>query len=142
MTPLACSLGDRRRATPFTSTALKLSDRAVEGMPVRARMVPGRLISLGTDQAPPRYSMLQLRRPRRSPKPDRRRALELLAASRDGVSEAIMIAHGFTVAQMVELVRSGLASATPERVVAGKRAMQITRVRITEAGRRALAAPS
>jgi len=72
-------------------------------------------------------------------KPDRRRALELLAASNDGATEAIMAAHGFTVEQLVELVRSGLASATPERVVAGKRAMQITRVRITEAGRRALA---
>jgi hypothetical protein len=75
---------------------------------------------------------------RRRPKPDRRRALELLAASRDGAAEAIMLAHGFTVEQLVELVRSGLASATPERVVAGKRAMQITRVRITDAGRRAL----
>jgi hypothetical protein len=78
-------------------------------------------------------------RPRRhGPKPDRRRALELLAASNDGATEAIMLAHGFTVEQLVELVRSGLASATPERVVAGKRAMQMTRVRITEAGRRAL----
>jgi hypothetical protein len=79
---------------------------------------------------------------RRHPKPDRRHALELLASSREGVSEAVMIAHGFTVEMMVELVRSGLASATPERVVAGKRAMQITRVRITDAGRRALAGAS
>src|SRR5262249_15559963 len=43
----ACPLGDRRRATPWTSTALELSDRAVEGMPARPRTVPGRLISLG-----------------------------------------------------------------------------------------------
>jgi len=76
---------------------------------------------------------------RHGPRPDRRRALELLASSPDGATEAIMIAHGITVEMMVELVRSGLASATPERVVAGKRAMQITRVRITDAGRRALA---
>jgi hypothetical protein len=75
----------------------------------------------------------------RRPKPDRRRALELLASCHDGCTEAIMLAHGFTVEQLVELVRAGLASATPERVVVGKRAMQITRVRITEAGRRALA---
>jgi hypothetical protein len=34
-------------ATPCTSTASKLSDRAVEGMPVRPRTVSGRLISLG-----------------------------------------------------------------------------------------------
>jgi hypothetical protein len=37
----------------------------------------------------------------------RRRALELLAASRDGCAEALMLAHGFTVKQMVELVRAG-----------------------------------
>jgi hypothetical protein len=77
---------------------------------------------------------------RRLPRPDRRRALELLAASRDGCTEAIMLAHGFTVAQMVELVRAGLATATPERMVAGGKAMEIARVRITEAGRRALEA--
>jgi len=76
---------------------------------------------------------------RRCPRPDRRRALELLAASRDGVSEAIMRAHGFTVEQMVELVRAGLATATAERVVAGGRAMEIATVRITDAGRKALA---
>jgi hypothetical protein len=29
--------------------------------------------------------------------PDRRRALELLASCRDGCTEAIMLAHGFTV---------------------------------------------
>ena len=75
----------------------------------------------------------------RRPKPDRRRALELLASCRDGCTEAILRAHGVTIPQMVELVRAGLASATPERVVAGKRAMEVTTVRITEAGRRALA---
>src|SRR5262245_37781439 len=52
------------------------------------------------------YSMPQPRRHRRGPKPDRRRVLELLAASRDGCTEADMLAHGFTVPQMVELVRA------------------------------------
>jgi len=50
-----------------------------------------------------------------------------------------MLAHGFTVAQMVELVRDGLATATAERVVAGNRTIEIARVRITGTGRRALA---
>jgi hypothetical protein len=76
---------------------------------------------------------------RRRPKTYRRRALELLAASRDGVSEAILRAHGFTVAQMVELVRTGLASATAERMRAGSKLMEVAVARITEAGRRALA---
>jgi hypothetical protein len=55
---------------------------------------------------------------RRLPKPDRRRALELLATSRDGCTEAIMLAHGFTIPQLVELVRAGLATATVERALA------------------------
>jgi hypothetical protein len=49
-----------------------------------------------------------------------------------------MLAHGFTIEQMVELVRTGLASAHAERVVAGGKMMEITVVRITQAGRRAL----
>ena len=52
---------------------------------------------------------------RHGPWPDRRRAFELLAASRDGCTETVMLAHGFTVAQMVEVVRAGLATATAER---------------------------
>jgi hypothetical protein len=75
---------------------------------------------------------------RRRPKPDRRRARKLLASCRDGCTEAIMVAHGFSVEQMVELVRAGLASVAAQRVVAGQHVMEIARVRITEAGRRAL----
>jgi hypothetical protein len=78
-------------------------------------------------------------RRRHGPKPDRRRALELLAESRDGCTAAIMLAHGLMIPQMVELVRAGLASATGERVVAGSRKMEVATVRITEAGVRALA---
>jgi hypothetical protein len=37
-------------------------------------------------------------RRRHGPQPDRRRALELLASSRDGCTETIMLAHGFTIA--------------------------------------------
>jgi hypothetical protein len=51
-------------------------------------------------------------RPRRRPKPDRRRALELVASCHDGCTEAIMLAHWFTIEQMVELVQAGLATAT------------------------------
>ena len=73
---------------------------------------------------------------RRLPRPDRRRALELLASSRDGRTEAIMRAYGFTVEQMVELVRAGLATTTAELVVAGGKPMEVARVRITKAGQR------
>jgi hypothetical protein len=74
-------------------------------------------------------------RRRRSPKADRRRALELLVSCRDGCTEAMMLAHGFSIEQMVELVRAGLATATAERVRAGNRTLEVARVRITEAGR-------
>ena len=69
---------------------------------------------------------------RRHPKPDRRRALELLATCHDGCTEAIMLAHGFTVAQTVDLVRGGLASASSERVVAGGRTVEVARLKIAE----------
>jgi hypothetical protein len=49
-----------------------------------------------------------------------------------------MRAHGFTVEQMAELVRAGLATTTAERVVAGNRTMEVATLRITEAGRRVL----
>jgi hypothetical protein len=64
-------------------------------------------------------------RPRRGPKPKRRRVLELLAASRDGCTEAIMLAHGFTIDLLVELVRAGLATAKAERVLAAGRAVEV-----------------
>jgi hypothetical protein len=49
-----------------------------------------------------------------------------------------MLAHGFSIDMMVELVNAGLATATAERVVAGGRPIEVARVRITEEGRRAL----
>jgi hypothetical protein len=43
------------------------------------------------------------------------RALRLLAGSPLGVTEAIMLAHGFTTDLLVKLVHQGLATATPEQ---------------------------
>jgi hypothetical protein len=75
---------------------------------------------------------------KRRPQPTRRRALELLASCPNGCTEALMLANGFTVEQMMVLVQSGLASAEPERMVVGPRTIERARVRITEAGRRVL----
>jgi hypothetical protein len=75
---------------------------------------------------------------RRGPKPDRRRALELLAASLDGCTEALMFANGFTAELLVELVRAGLASAHAERLVTGGKMVEVARVKISEAGWRTL----
>ena len=45
--------------------------------------------------------------PHAPPKPDRVRALELLASCHGGCTAALMIAHGFTIDDMVALVRAG-----------------------------------
>jgi hypothetical protein len=74
---------------------------------------------------------------RRNPKPDRRRCSPL---SPNGRTEALMLANGFPVEMLVELIRTGLASAEAERMVADGKQIEVARVRITEAGRRALAA--
>jgi hypothetical protein len=78
-------------------------------------------------------------RRRRGPKPDRRRALELLAASPDGCTEALMFANGFTAELLVELVQAGLVSAHAERMVANGKITEVARVKISEAGWRAVA---
>jgi hypothetical protein len=75
----------------------------------------------------------------RSPPATRRRALELIAWSSDGMTEAMLLAHGFMVDMLVDLIRAGLATAKTERMVAGGRPMEVARVRITDAGRRSLA---
>jgi hypothetical protein len=69
----------------------------------------------------------------------RRRALELLEASIDGCTEAIMLAYGFKTELLVELINAGFATTSIERMVAGRRRIEFTRLRITGAGRRALA---
>jgi hypothetical protein len=78
------------------------------------------------------------RRHRRDIKPDRIRALELLASCDNGCPEGILHAHGFAISGMMELVDAGLATATVERMIAGSRKMEVARVRITAAGRRVL----
>src|SRR6516165_8519666 len=69
------------------------------------------------------------------PKQQRRRALELLEASIDGCTEAIMLAYGFKTELLVELVNAGLATATIDRMVVGGRRVKVIRMRITAAGR-------
>jgi hypothetical protein len=51
------------------------------------------------------------------PKPERRRALELLAASPDGCTEALLLANDFAIEMLLDLLRAGLVSASPERMM-------------------------
>jgi hypothetical protein len=64
----------------------------------------------------------------------------LAGCGKEGCSEHVFRAHGFTTEQMVTLVRSGLATATPQRVRAGHDTMEIGTLRITDEGQRALKA--
>ena len=52
-----------------------------------------------------------------------------------------MIAHGLSLEQMVELVRAGLAAASAESASpSASKTVEAARVRIMQAGRKALAA--
>jgi hypothetical protein len=62
---------------------------------------------------------------RRGPAPNRRRALELLASCPEGCTASLLQARGFTVEQIVALVRSGLARAQIERVVMARRTIEL-----------------
>src|ERR1700686_647053 len=68
---------------------------------------------------------------------DERRLLELLAASDDGCTDVLLLAHGLPIEMIAEVVGAGLAVAHPGRLLAGR--VVNTRLLITEAGRRALA---
>jgi hypothetical protein len=71
---------------------------------------------------------------------DERWLLELLAASYDGcTTEVILLAHGFTLDLIDGIVSAGLAAPMAERTFAAGHPIEVTRVRITEAGRQALA---
>jgi hypothetical protein len=66
---------------------------------------------------------------------EQRRALELLAASPRGCTEGRLLADGFTVDMLADLVREGLATAHRETMRVGGRQIRIERYRITDAGR-------
>jgi hypothetical protein len=68
-----------------------------------------------------------------------RRALELLASSRHGANEELLVhGHGFKRQMLAGLVRAGLAAAEREVVKAGGKTIEISRIRITKVGRQAI----
>ena len=66
--------------------------------------------------------------------PEQREALELLASDPEGAT-----VHGFDSDMIAGLVHSGLAMARRENLKADSRAIEVVRIRITGAGRDALA---
>jgi hypothetical protein len=79
------------------------------------------------------------RRKRRHPRKYSRRALlELLAgAGAAGCDTSALLALGFGVPDIYELVRAGIAAPSAQRVANGARELDLSRLRITEAGRAA-----
>jgi hypothetical protein len=69
---------------------------------------------------------------------DQRRALRLLAAAPNGATEAIMLAHGFTISLLDDLVLRGLATTEKRAMRAAQRPITVTWLVITEAGRQAV----
>jgi hypothetical protein len=71
---------------------------------------------------------------------EQRWALWLLdEAEPRGCTEAVMrLAHGFKAELLAGLVHDGLASVAAETITAGDQPIEVARLRITEAGRRAL----
>ena len=70
---------------------------------------------------------------------EQRRVLRLLSdAEPHGIAEALWAAHEFSAELLSDLVMGGLATMTGETLQAGGRAIEVVRVRITEAGQRAI----
>src|SRR6516225_597938 len=79
------------------------------------------------------------RRPGMLDHPDEwRRALKTLTRLPEGLTEALMLAHGFTPSVIAGLVDTGLATSTTEPILAGGRPVEVTRISITYRGRVAL----
>jgi hypothetical protein len=71
---------------------------------------------------------------------EQREVLELLASDPHGATEELLVvAHGFDGDMIAGLVRSGLATPKREIMKAGGKTVEVVRVRITAAGRDALA---
>jgi hypothetical protein len=69
---------------------------------------------------------------------DQRRALVFLARSTDGCPKALMLAHGFPAPLLAHLIGAGFVAAENREIRASGRVLAMERLRITEAGRRAI----
>jgi len=80
------------------------------------------------------------RKPR--PSPEQRRALELLAGSRDGVNEELLVYWPWLYAPNARRPRRpGLVTERCEVIMAGAKTVEVCKVRITAMGRRAIEGP-
>jgi len=70
---------------------------------------------------------------------EQRRALGLLASNPHGATEELLAyGYGFTRRMLARLVRAGLATVQRRVIVAGDTPVEVGKVMITDAGRRAI----
>jgi hypothetical protein len=70
---------------------------------------------------------------------EQQRALKLLASSGHGANEELLIrSHGFSRGVLASLVRRRLAAREQQVVMAGGKAIEVVRLRITAAGQKAI----
>jgi hypothetical protein len=66
-------------------------------------------------------------------------ALRLLARRPNGCTDAILLGHGFDLAMLAKLAFDGFANLGAREAMAGSRGMEVFRLQITPAGRKAMA---
>jgi hypothetical protein len=66
------------------------------------------------------------------------RVLSLLADNPDGCTVPVMLAHGFSIELLNQLIRAGLVTARTKRLISDERSIEIVHMKITDAGRRVL----
>ena len=69
---------------------------------------------------------------------EQRRVLELVAGGPRGYTKARLLADGFTVDILADLVREGLATLQRGTLRVGGRTIRVERYRITDDGRKAI----
>jgi hypothetical protein len=70
---------------------------------------------------------------------EQRRALRRLARHPDGCAEAELLVDGFTIGELTDLVIDGLAIGRVARIAFDGRERPVVWMKITEAGRKAIA---
>jgi hypothetical protein len=70
---------------------------------------------------------------------EQRQALTmLLEAGPNGYTDATLLAHGFKIELLIGLARDGFTATAFERVTEGRLTVDVARIKITDAGRRAI----
>jgi hypothetical protein len=64
----------------------------------------------------------------------------LAGCGAEGCTEVVMLANGIDLDSMVQIILEGLATETRQRTRAGREVLEVATLRITEKGRKALAA--